>query len=250
MVTCCYFHSSSFILTLTSHTHFLSNKYIICLCVQCKTHLLAMAVVGVRCYFKGFHRLIWQLCRVHNRQLDPKMMQSQTHTTSTVSSLSFSFIPLIDVFSIFISHFYPFCFCVRFLLFSLRYWNQCLPKLSISVNVRTCAHLCWFSSCGLHCRWTHCTCRTQMHFQCSAVESWREALYRAQSIDMFTCCPLFRQKSVFLYCCPVTQDAFLISRTCRYFLSIFPSLTCVLIGVNGMKSVVWLPLKRKNIFTH
>lgn len=119
MVTCCYFHSSSFIFTLTPHTHFLSNKCIICLYVQCKTHLLTMAVVGVRCYFKGFHRLIWQLCRVHNRQLDPRMMQSQTHSTSTVPSLSFSFIPLIDVFSIFISHFYPFCFCVRFSLFSL-----------------------------------------------------------------------------------------------------------------------------------
>lgn len=181
---------------------------------------------------RGLHRLIWQLCQVYKRQLHPNMMQSQPHSTSAVPSLSFSFVPLTDVSSIFISHsHHPLCLCVHFSSFSLytcffnffflllRYWNQCIPELLIAVNMRTCAHLCWFSSCRLCCRWTRCTCRTQMHFQCSAVESWREALYRAQrqtcssrpTVDMMPnkCAfqKIFRQKSVFLYCCcPVTQD--------------------------------------------
>ncbi len=64
---------------------------------------------------RGLCRLIWQPCWVHERQLDPKMMQSQPHSTSTVPSLAFSFIPLTDVSSIFVSHsHHPRCFRVHF----------------------------------------------------------------------------------------------------------------------------------------
>ncbi len=98
---------------------------------------------------RGLRQWLWQLCRVHERQLDPNMMQSQPHYV--YCSFTFFFIYstyrclFYLCFSLPSSSLLPRSFFIPLsvlaFLFPLRYWNPCIPELPVSVNKSVCTSL-------------------------------------------------------------------------------------------------------------